>query len=74
MHPFVAAIVLAAVIASRKTHMPAAPVSASELTVIVAACAAVLKVSAKATAIAAASTARILATALRIAGAWLTNG
>ena len=37
--PFVAVFVLAAVIASRKTQMPGAPGSSSELTVIVAACA-----------------------------------
>ena len=62
--PFVAVSVFAAVIASRRTQMPGAPVSASEVTAIVAARAVVLKVSAKATAIAAASTARILSTAL----------
>jgi len=59
--PFVALMVLAAVIASRRTQMPGAPVSASELTVIVVARAAVLSASAKATAIAAVSTTRILA-------------
>jgi hypothetical protein len=36
-HPFVAVMLLAAVIASRRTQTPGAPVSANESTVIVAA-------------------------------------
>jgi hypothetical protein len=46
MQPFVAVIVLAAVIASRKTQMPVAPVSANEFTLIVAAYAVALTISA----------------------------
>src|SRR6516165_9625127 len=52
VQPFVAVLVFAAVIASRKAQIPFAPGSASELTTIVAAPAAVLSVSARTTAIA----------------------
>jgi hypothetical protein len=62
--PFIAVIVFAAVIASRNTQMPGAPVSASELTVIAAAPADVLNASAKVTTIGATSATRILSVAL----------
>jgi hypothetical protein len=62
--PFVAVIVLAAVIASRKTQLLAVPLSASELTVMVSARAAVLGASAKAVAITDTSTARMRHSAL----------
>jgi hypothetical protein len=67
--PFVAVIVFAAVIASRKAQIPAAPGSASELTTILAARASVLSVSTKTAAIEDASTARILNIALITAAA-----
>ena len=58
LQPLTRVWLFAAVIASRKAQMPAAPGSASELTVIVAAPAAVLSATARATATAAISNVR----------------
>lgn len=46
--PFTVVLVLAAVIAARRVQLTTVPLSASELTVIIAACAAVLSISANA--------------------------
>jgi hypothetical protein len=58
--PLVAVIVFAAVIASRKTQMPGAPISASESTVIVAACTVALSINVSAATIPAAKVLHIL--------------